>query len=68
VAAFAAVLAAAPDGDVAFLGHGGVGTLLYCHLAGLAIDRRHDQPAQGCYWLAERATHRPLHGWRALAG
>lgn len=68
VAAFDAVLAAAPDGDVALVGHGGVGTLLYCHLAGLAIDRRHDQPAQGCVWLAERGDRRPLHGWRALAG
>jgi broad specificity phosphatase PhoE len=33
------------DEDVAILGHGGTGTFLYCHLAGLPTDRRHDQPA-----------------------
>jgi hypothetical protein len=31
--------------DIAIVGHGGTGTLLYCHLAGVAIDRRYDQPA-----------------------
>lgn len=66
VAAYRAVVAAAPAGDVAMVGHGGVGTLLYCHLAGLAIDRRHDQPAQGSYWIAERAGAPPTHGWRPL--
>lgn len=66
VGAYQAILAAAPAGDVAIVGHGGVGTLLYCHLAGLAIDRRHDQPAQGSYWIAERDTGRPLHGWHPL--
>ncbi|WP_271007683.1 histidine phosphatase family protein [Paucibacter sp. B51] len=39
------------DGDeggaVAILSHGAVGTLLYCHLAGLPISRRWDQPANG---------------------
>lgn len=68
VAAFHRILADAPDGDVAIVGHGGVGTLLYCRLAGLAIARRHDQPAQGCYWTATRATTVPRHGWRPLAG
>ena len=31
------------DADVAVVGHGGVGTLLWCHLAGVTIARRHDQ-------------------------
>ncbi|KAB0679357.1 histidine phosphatase family protein [Aureimonas leprariae] len=31
---------------IALVGHGGVGTLLYCHLAGLPIAR-HDQPGTG---------------------
>lgn len=48
------------------VGHGGVGTLLYCHLTGLDIDRRHDQPGQGHYWIFERAEQRVLHGWRAV--
>ena len=40
-------------GDVIIVSHGGVGTLLWCHLAGVPIDRRHDQPGQGCYWIAD---------------
>lgn len=32
---------------VAFVGHGGVGTLLKCHLAGTPITRTGDQPAGG---------------------
>lgn len=33
--------------SVAIVSHGAVGTLLYCHLAGIAIDRRWDQPPNG---------------------
>jgi broad specificity phosphatase PhoE len=62
-----AVLASAPDGDVLLVGHGGVGTLLYCHFAGLPIDRRFDQPAGGGHVFAvERATGKPRHGWRPM--
>ena len=55
-----------PNLPIAFVGHGGVGTLLYCRLAKLAIDRRHDQKSQGNYWRAGRADLTPRHGWRAL--
>ena len=41
------LLEAACEGDVLMVGHGGVGTLLLCHLAGLEISRSHDQPAGG---------------------
>lgn len=34
-------------GDIAFVSHGAVGTLLYCWLTGQAISRRHDQPPNG---------------------
>lgn len=34
-------------GAIAIVSHGAVGTLLYCALSGIAIDRRHDQPANG---------------------
>jgi len=34
-------------GAIALVSHGAVGTLLYCQLAGNAIDRRYDQPANG---------------------
>ena len=33
--------------SVAIVSHGAVGALLYCHLAGLAIDRRWDQGPNG---------------------
>lgn len=61
------VLARNTPGDVLFVGHGGVGTLLYCHYSGLGIDRAHDQPAGGGSFFAF-ASHerRVLHGWRRL--
>src|SRR5262252_5137375 len=46
------VLARNRPGDVLFVGHGGVGTLLYCHYSGLAIDRTYDQPAGGGYFFS----------------
>ncbi len=48
------------------VGHGGVGTLWYCHLAGLAIDRRHDQPGQGHYFAVDVRSGRPTHRWRPI--
>jgi broad specificity phosphatase PhoE len=60
---------ASDDGDLAIVGHGGTGTLLYCHLAGLPIDRRYDQPAtNGGNWFAfDRASRKLLYdGWRSI--
>jgi broad specificity phosphatase PhoE len=57
------------DGDLAIVGHGGTGTLLYCHLAGLPIDRCYDQPAtNGGNWFAfDRTSRKLLHdGWRSI--
>lgn len=43
---------------IAFVGHGGVGTLLKCHLQGEPVSRAHDQPGGGgnlyCFTLADR--------------
>ncbi|NHT74603.1 histidine phosphatase family protein [Rhizobiaceae bacterium CRRU44] len=36
-----------PSIPIAFIGHGGVGTLLYCHLSGIPISRAHDQGPGG---------------------
>lgn len=48
VAAVDAILADhPPEIAIAFVGHGGVGTLLKCHLAQQPIRRSHDQPAGG---------------------
>ncbi|MCV9962358.1 phosphoglycerate mutase family protein [Pararhizobium sp. BT-229] len=48
-----------PAKPIAFVGHGGVGTLLKCHLAGLPIARSHDQPGGGgnlfAFALADRS-------------
>jgi len=64
------VLQRAPSGDdLAIVGHGGTGTLLYCHLANLPISRRHDQPATngGNWFVFDRASRRLLHaGWRSI--
>lgn len=66
VTAFEALLAESP-GDLLLVGHGGVGTFLWCHLAGEPIARRHDQPCCGCFWTwcGDRDV-RPLAGWQML--
>ncbi|MFN3636167.1 MAG: histidine phosphatase family protein [Rhizobium rhizophilum] len=47
-----------PTRPIAFVGHGGVGTLLKCHLSGLPISRTQDQTGGGgnlfCFSLADR--------------
>lgn len=64
-------------GPIAFVGHGGVGTLLKCHLFGLPIARRHDQTGDGgnlfafrledrsgaCDWTAME-TWKGCQGWK----
>src|SRR6516225_6975246 len=61
------VLARNRPGDVLFVGHGGVGTLLYCHYSGLAIDRTYDQPAGGGYFFSfAKDDRRVQHSWYLL--
>jgi broad specificity phosphatase PhoE len=61
------VLGRNQPGDVLFVGHGAVGTLLLCHYSGLAIDRAYDQPAGGgnCFAFTKQ-SHRILHPWRRM--
>jgi broad specificity phosphatase PhoE len=48
VTAVRALIAAdTSPGAIAIVSHGAVGTLLYCHLAGVPISRQWDQPANG---------------------
>ena len=71
VAAVEEVLAAASNrGDVAIISHGGVGTLLLCHLRGCPIDREHDQPANngGNYYAFGVESRHLHHGWRPIDG
>ena len=53
-------------GDCAVVAHGGVGTLLLCHLLGRPVDRLLDQPGQGSFFAYELETGRVLHGWRRI--
>jgi broad specificity phosphatase PhoE len=61
VSAVEAAIARRPTGQpIAFVGHGGVGTLLKCRLAGVPIARKHDQPAGGGNVFAFRLSDRRL--------
>ncbi|WP_233192706.1 histidine phosphatase family protein [Acidimangrovimonas sediminis] len=50
--------------DLVIVGHGGVGTLLWCHLAGRPISRVEDQPTGGCVWATTLPSLQPVHPWR----
>lgn len=60
-----------PDMPIAFVGHGGVGTLLMCHLRQIPISRSKDQPGGGGnlfrFSLADRAIScdwTPMETWQ----
>ncbi|HEX4885355.1 MAG TPA: histidine phosphatase family protein, partial [Casimicrobiaceae bacterium] len=54
----------ASAGDIAIVAHGAVGTLLYCHLASVPIDRRWDQPRNGGgNRIVFGVDPRVVHGW-----
>lgn len=55
-------------GTLAFVSHGAVGTLLWCHLAGEPISRRFDQPANGGgNWFGFDWPPQRVHtGWQPL--
>ena len=61
------VLSQEHTGDILLVGHGGVGTLLFCYYSNLAIDRIFDQfPGGGCYFSFLRDTREILHPWRRI--
>ncbi|MCM2401318.1 phosphoglycerate mutase family protein [Rhizobium sp. S153] len=74
VDAVEAVLAGHDPADpIAFVGHGGVGTLLKCRLAGLPIARNRDQPGGGgnlfAFSLADRritCDWTPMETWQGV--
>jgi broad specificity phosphatase PhoE len=54
-------------GDILFVGHGAVGTLLFCHYAKFAINRVHDQSlGGGHYFTLLKESRRVLHPWRRM--
>jgi broad specificity phosphatase PhoE len=65
-AAYEEIIANHRTGNVAIVAHGGVGTLLYCHLARLPIGRRYDQPSQGHFWSFDLDAGAMLHAWRTI--
>jgi len=67
VSAVEAVLDEGGTGDMAFVGHGGVGTLLLLSLSGQKISREADQPAGGGnYFAYDIGARRVIHGWRPI--
>ncbi len=67
VAAVNRIVQGHKEGDLVLVSHGAVGTLLRCHLAGLPIDRRHDQPGQGHYWTATLPFLADPSDWQPIA-
>jgi broad specificity phosphatase PhoE len=62
-----AVLARPQLGNVLVVGHGAVGTLLFCCYSKIPISRAHDQPAGGGnYFTLRRIDRCILHSWRAM--
>ena len=60
------ILDRSPNGPVALVAHGGVGTLLLCRYAQAAISRAADQPSQGHFWTFDRKTREVRQGWRSI--
>jgi broad specificity phosphatase PhoE len=56
------------DGLIAIVSHGAVGTLLYCHLAGVPIARQWDQPPNrgGNFYPFALSPDSVAHGWRPI--
>ncbi len=60
-------LLAEPSHDsTVVVGHGGVGTLWWCRLAGVPISRRHDQPGQGHHFTVDVDRRLVLGGWHPI--
>jgi broad specificity phosphatase PhoE len=50
------------------VGHGGVGTLWWCRLAGEPISRHHDQPGQGHVFTVDVGRRTVLDRWHPIDG
>jgi broad specificity phosphatase PhoE len=66
VAAVTGAIGEAGDLPTVLVGHGGVGTLLWCHLRGTPISRAHDQPPNsgGNVYAFDLTPPRVVHPWR----
>ena len=53
--------------DILCVGHGTVGTLLYCHLKGVPMSRDHAQPDGGGHLFAfDMQSDEVLHPWMSI--
>jgi broad specificity phosphatase PhoE len=66
VASVTGALSDRPGTPTIFCGHGGVGTLLWCHCARAPISRDHDQKGGGNHYLFDLGARIVLYGWRPL--
>lgn len=66
VGAVTAMLDAHPDQNLIFTGHGAVGSLLYCHLSGLSIDRKWDQKGGGHWFAFDTVGMTPEDHWQPM--
>jgi broad specificity phosphatase PhoE len=59
---------ASGSGPIAVVSHGGVGTLLLCHLKGCPISRAEEQPGTsgGNYFLFRVPENTLVHGWKSI--
>lgn len=53
--------------NVAIVSHGGVGSLLICHLKGVPINRAEDQPGQGHFFVFETDSNKLIHSWESIS-
>nr|WP_320142055.1 histidine phosphatase family protein [uncultured Cohaesibacter sp.] len=60
------VLTSGMHGDVLMVGHGRVGALLFCYLAGQGIGQEFTPPPAGYYFTYDWGARKMLHGWQAM--
>ncbi len=68
IAALRQIAEVAPEGDIAVVAHGGVGALTLCHVMGVAIARKWDQPGGGGgnVIAIDLADWSLIHGWQPI--
>ena len=54
------------SGNLLIVGHGAVGTLLFCHYSNFQISRQYDQKGSGNYFSFLEGKRQVLHGWRPM--
>lgn len=68
VGEFKRCISGSSAGDILFVGHGGVGTLLFCYLCDVPISREFDQGSGGggCFFECEMPDCKPKSRWQPM--